>query len=551
MDAMDEEPRVRSVRWQRRRDTAWQVAAVIAERLRPESIESRLLWAFLPPTLLAVAGVALWSRFAATRDLAGWTVVAAAVGVMLLATLIVSRIATVLGRTLSAYQDRIYRQALSGLDRAQEQLYSDPVTGLPNRMLFHDRLGFALAQAARHPKQLALMRLELDRFRRVTESLGAGYGDRLMAEVAGRLAWGLRQSDTVTRQGDDGFIILCPEITQADDAARIAHKTMQALEGPFQLDQHEIHLSGRIGVAVYPYDGRDSATLLKAADAALHRANARGRAGYELFSPGMNARSQERRELEQGLRFALQRQQLVLHFQPKLDLKRGAIVGVEALVRWLHPEHGLLPPARFVPLAEEIGLIVPIGDWVLRTACGQMAAWRAAGLPPLRLAVNLSARQLQKHDLAERLEPILAATGLDPGNLELELTEAAFMRDDAMALGALTRLRGMGVRVTVDDFGAECSSLGRLKRLPVTSIKIDRRFVQRAPSDRDDAAISEAIIVMGHGLGLDVTAAGVETEAQRAFLRARGCDRLQGFLISRPLPGAAMADFVRGWRVEA
>ncbi|MFQ5879807.1 MAG: putative bifunctional diguanylate cyclase/phosphodiesterase, partial [Dehalococcoidia bacterium] len=418
--------------------------------------------------------------------------------------------------------------------------YHDALTGLPNRALFQDRFTVAVAQARRNKEGLAVMSLDLDRFKLVNDTLGHGVGDRLLQNVAQRLGGLVREGDTIARLGGDEFLLLLPGIVRAEDAAKMGGKILEAISVPFHLDGTELHTTTSIGISLFPDDGKDLEALLMNADAAMYRAKEQGRNRYQLYTPAVGVEVYERLALENALRQALVRQELVVHYQPVANVNTGEIIATEALVRWQHPERGLLFPAEFIPLAEETGLIVPLGEWVLHIACAQNKAWQDAGLSPLRVAVNLSARQFQQPDLVEMVARVLKETHLDPHLLELEITEGTAMQNLASTIAVLHDLREMGVRIAIDDFGAGYSSLSYLKNLPVDALKIDRSFVCDLTTDPSDAAIAAAVIAMAHTLDLKVVAEGVENEDQLAFLRRRQCDRFQGYLLAKPMPAKAL-----------
>ncbi len=413
----------------------------------------------------------------------------------------------------------------------------DSLTDLPNRILFNDRLNQAMVLADRHLKKLAVLYLDLDRFKHTNDTLGHAIGDRLLQSVAQRLRDCVRSSDTVSRQGGDEFVILLSEVTQAQDAELIAKKLLIALRAPHSIDQHDLHLTISIGIAVYPDDGMDADTLLASADFAMYHAKDSGRDNCQFFRAEMNERAVKRQSTESGLRQALKQQQFVLHYQPKMSLQTGEIVGVEALIRWHHPQLGLMLPAQFIPVAEETGLIVPIGRWVLREACRQARAWEDAGLPLVRIAVNISAVELRAVDFVTGVRAILQETGLKPELLELELTETFLMQDEKSTATTLQALKDMGVQLALDDFGTGYSSLSYAKRFPIASLKIDRSFVRNlaGTNDTDDASIVSAVINMGRSLHMRVVAEGVETPAQLAYLQEQGCPEGQGYYFSRPV----------------
>ena len=432
--------------------------------------------------------------------------------------------------------------------RKQESLYRlahyDALTGLPNRLLFFDRLQQALSQAARHGTLLGVMLLDLDRFKAINDSFGHTAGDALLQAVGRRIGECIRDGDTVARLGGDEFTLLLQDIRQTQHAALVAQKIIEALQQPFLLNGYEVTVNTSIGIALYPLC-RDAETLLKHADTAMYKAKEEGGNGYRFYTDAMSSADTRRLSLEAQLRKAIERDELVLHYQPQVDLVSGRLLGAEALLRWQHPEHGLIPPGEFIPLAEETGLIVPIGEWVLRAACAQNRAWQNAGLAPLRVAVNVSGRQFRHLDLLETIYKTLEDTGLDSRYLEIELTEGVLMQDTVVALQTLHALSAMGVLISIDDFGTGYSSLSYLKRFPIDMLKIDRSFVQDIATDPDDTAIVQAIIAMSHGLGIKTIAEGVETREQLDFLRRHQCDAVQGYCLSRPLPAEAFTQFLR------
>ena len=410
----------------------------------------------------------------------------------------------------------------------------DSLTDLPNRALLSDRLTQALSLAHRHQKRLALLFLDLDRFKSINDSLGHAIGDRLLQSVAERLLSCVRSSDTVSRQGGDEFVILLSEVTQPADAAVTAEKILLALSMPHRIDRQDLHLAASIGVVTYPEDGMEADTLLKHADLAMYRAKDGGRNTYRFFEPDMNGYTADRQSLESGLHRAIERHEFVLHYQPIVNLDSRELIGVEALIRWRHPQRGLVRPAQFVPIAEESGFIAPIGRWVLHEACRQSRAWRAAGLPPVRIAINISTVELRGKGFVESVGGILEEHGLVPEDLELELTETFLMRDSNSTAAVLQSLSDLGVRIALDDFGTGYSSLSHLKRFPIDTLKIDQSFVRNLAADADDASIVSAVIGMGKGLQIRVVAEGVETREQLAFLRRQGCPEGQGYYFSRP-----------------
>jgi diguanylate cyclase (GGDEF)-like protein/PAS domain S-box-containing protein len=455
-----------------------------------------------------------------------------------------------------ASEEMVLLQVASGLaavaieqrglnDRLAHQAHHDALTGLPNRVLLEDRLGVAISHAHRQGRPLAVLFLDLDQFKVINDSLGHSLGDRLLQAVAERLQAAVREGDTVARQGGDEFILLLPWIANAVDAAKVARKILEAIRQPFHLDGHDLYMTTSIGISVYPEDGETVAALIKNSDSALYRAKERGRDGVQLYTPAMNAQAAERLNLEGSLRRALPLGQFELYYQPVVDAARLQAVGVEALLRWRHPERGVLTPSDFINLAEVTGLIGQIGPWALRTACGQAKRWHDQGYRSLMLSVNVSARQFLEGDLVSQVASALDETGLDPALLELEITESLAMHRAEATSGTLGRLKGLGVRVAIDDFGTGYSSLAYLKRFPIDTLKIDRSFVQDIHTDPVAAAISRAVIVMAHTLKLRVVAEGVESEEQRDFLAANGCDYMQGYLFGRPVPATTCESLLR------
>jgi diguanylate cyclase (GGDEF)-like protein/PAS domain S-box-containing protein len=418
----------------------------------------------------------------------------------------------------------------------------DGLTDLPNRALLQDRLIQAIALADRRKRKLALIFLDMDRFKSTNDSLGHSVGDRLLKSVAQRLLACVRSSDTVSRQGGDEFVILLPDIAHAEDASICADKMLTAIATPHAIDKHDLHVTGSIGIATYPDDGGDAETLMRNADFAMYHAKEIGRNNVQFFRAEMNTRAVERHSVEDGLRNALERQEFELNYQSKIDLKTGALIGVEALVRWRHPERGLVLPGQFIHVAEECGLIVEIGRWVLREACRQARAWQDAGLPEIRIAVNVSAVELRAKDFIASVRAILADTGMDPQWLEFELTETFLIEGASTTAAVLQDLKDMGLRIALDDFGTGYSSLSFLRRYPIDTVKIDRSFIRNVTTDADDASIVCAVIAMGESLHLSVVAEGIETREQLSFLRQRGCPAGQGFHFGRPVVAAEFAE---------
>jgi diguanylate cyclase (GGDEF)-like protein len=406
-----------------------------------------------------------------------------------------------------------------------------------------------LTRAERDGKEMAILFIDLDRFKTINDSLGHDIGDRLLQAVAQRMSGCLREADTISRLGGDEFVVLLPE-TGAQGAAHVAQNILERAVGPYDIAGNQLNITSSIGISLYPHDGLDAETLIKNADTAMYHAKDNGAATYQFFTHEMNLAVFERLTVENGLRHALDTEQFVLYYQPQVDIKTGRTIGAEALIRWRHPQLGILPAARFIEVAEETGLIVGIGEWVLHEACRQNREWQLEGLPAIPVAVNLSARQLRKH-IAQTVLRVLDATGLDARWLDLELTEHVMMQDAEAMLTTLRSLRTMGAKLSIDDFGTGYSSLAYLKRLPIDRVKIDRSFIRDITEDPDDRAIASAIIGMGHTLRLNVVAEGVETQPQLAFLRAQGCDEAQGYLFGRPMPAAEFAEFMQQTRVAA
>jgi len=433
-------------------------------------------------------------------------------------------------------------------DQIRFLAYYDGLTRLPNRALFVERLNQALATAQRQGRTLAMLFLDLDRFKRINDTLGHTLGDRLLQAVSERLKKCLRSTDTiargdpltstdsVARLGGDEFIVTITDIARGEDAAKIARRVLDCLNDPFELEQHEVVVTGSIGISLFPHDGDDVETLLKNADSAMYHAKDAGRGTYQFYSKSMNAAAFQRLALENALRKALERGEFLLHFQPQVDVSTGTIIGAEALIRWKHPDLGMVSPADFIPLAEETGLILPIGEWVLRTAGAQGKAWQDAGFGPLIVAVNLSGRQFRQQELVQTVEEALKATGFDPRCLELAITESILVQSVDDTITTLKRMRAMGLRVSIDDFGTGYSSLTYLKRFPIDTLKIDQSFTRDIATNRGDAAITAAIIAMSEGLKMAVIAEGVETVEQRDCLLQRGCRLMQGYLFGRPVP---------------
>ena len=433
----------------------------------------------------------------------------------------------------------VFHDVSAAQTMALQMTYSaqhDFLTGLPNRMLLNDRVSQAIALATRHMKKVSVLVLDLDGFKYINDSLGHPIGDKLLQSIAKCLVDCVRDSDTVSRQGGDEFIVLLSEVEESEDPAILARRVLQAVAESHSIDQHDLHVTASIGLSVYPDDGLDAETLIKHADTAMYQAKENGRQGYRFFTPAMNARAVERQSVEESLRTALQCQEFALHYQPKINLKTGAITGAEALIRWKHPTRGWVPPSEFIPVAEDCGLILPIGNWVLREACKQARAWIDEGLPLGTMAVNISAIQFRDGRFLDGVFAILKETGLDPRSLELELTEGVLMTRAEAAASVLKILKATGVQVAVDDFGTGYSSLSYLRKFPIDTLKIDQSFIHQITTIPDETVIVSAIIGIGRALNLRVVAEGVETPLELAFLQAHQCDEGQGYYFSRPIP---------------
>ncbi len=448
-----------------------------------------------------------------------------------------------LRQTVDALQTRAAEHQAAE-ERAQHLAHYDPLTGLPNRVLLHDRCHTALQWAMRHNHQVALLYLDLDHFKNINDSLGHRVGDEVLVELARRLRGAVREQDTVSRLGGDEFVLLLPE-TDAPGAASVAQKILQAALVPLHLEDHELTVTPSIGIALYPQDGSDLDSLSRCADAAMYQAKSEGRNGVRFFTASLQAQSERMLVVSNALRRCLERQQLSLSYQPQIDLETARVVGLEALVRWNHPELGAVSPAEFIGIAESNGLILPIGEWVLHEATQQLARWHRLGWTQLRVAVNLSAVQFRHANLLHLVSECLQEAGLAPRSLELELTEGVALHNPQQATAIMDELDRRGVRLSMDDFGTGYSSLNYLKRFRVYKLKIDQSFVRDLGQDAEDRAIVQTIIRMAQSLGLRTMAEGVETVEQREFLRAMGCDEIQGYLVSRPLPAAEMEVFLR------
>ncbi|MDD5248421.1 MAG: EAL domain-containing protein [Rhodocyclaceae bacterium] len=440
---------------------------------------------------------------------------------------------------------------------AAEQIFHlahhDSLTGLVNRVALEAQMQSSFASARRDKSQVAVMLIDMDNFKQVNDTLGHHVGDQLLIEIGKRLKQCVRASDIVARLGGDEFVIIVQDIDNIMSVSGIASKVLRSLADSYRIDVHALYSTPSIGISLFPIDGDDAETLIKNADAAMYHAKAGGRNTFKFFAAAMNAAAHERLKLENALRDALGQSNLShapqfrLYFQPQVDIVTGRITGLEALARWIHPEFGFIPPATFIPIAEETGLIQPLGDWIFWEACRQLREFKDGGLAAMRIAINLSTQQLRHEHLPVVVRGALACYELAPSELELEITESTAMQNPAATIAILQQLDDMGIVLAIDDFGTGYSSLAYLKNLPIHRLKLDRSFVTDIDTDRDDAAICSATIVLGHNLGLDVVAEGVETEAQRDYLRKLGCDLLQGFLYSKPLPAQEIVAFVQDW----
>jgi diguanylate cyclase (GGDEF)-like protein len=430
-------------------------------------------------------------------------------------------------------------------ERIHYLAHHDALTGLPNRFSLELRLEQAFLEAHRHGRKLAVLFIDLDRFKVINDTLGHQVGDQLLIEVAKRLTAVVRESDSVARLGGDEFVIALPDMGSPIDAANVAAKIIDSLAEPILVSGHQLHTSPSIGISVYPSDGVDADTIMRNADTAMYHAKALGRNNFQFYAEEMNRNASERLDIETRLRHALARNEFELHYQPQLAIQGRQVLGVEALLRWNPADGRSVPPARFIPIAEETGMIIAIGEWVLRTACRQVKTWIDAGIPPLRVAVNVSARQLRKQDFPDLVASALADSGLPAQLLEIEITESAVMEEPEEARLILEKLKTMGVTLAIDDFGTGYSSLAYLKLFPIDNLKIDRSFVTDIGRHTDDAAIAISTIALAHSLGINVIAEGVETATQHDLLRSHHCNEVQGFLFSRPLPAADALDFLK------
>lgn len=528
----------------RMKTTGWMVLAGVPTQEAFASITA-LRWqvylaAFLLSVLVALALYQIVRRQWAPIDAAGARIRRMTQGREPFAPLPIER-KDEIGALLDDFNELILWRKKA--ERQMEYLaHHDTLTGLPNRVLVQDRFAHAKSRADREGTKLALLFLDLDGFKTINDSLGHGVGDALLRQIAERLGGCVRDSDTISRLGGDEFLVLLSDITSADDTGPVLLKLLERLHEPVRVEARELSTSVSVGVSIYPDDGHDFDTLLKKSDMAMYRAKDAGRNTYRYFDEQMNVEAVEQLALRSDLRHALERSEFVLHYQPQIELATGRVIGAEALVRWNHPERGMVMPMRFIPAAEESGLIIPLGAWVMHEACRQAAAWRRAGLPPLVMAVNLSAVQFRRGDVEQTVIAVLEAAGLPPEWLELELTESILIHESEGVLATVRRLKQQGVRFSIDDFGTGYSSLSYLKRFEIDKLKIDRSFVRDLAVDADDAAIVRAIIQMARSLGLATIAEGVETDEMLSRLRAFGCDEAQGYYFARPMP---VQDFER------
>ncbi|BBH20122.1 hypothetical protein Back11_14670 [Paenibacillus baekrokdamisoli] len=428
-------------------------------------------------------------------------------------------------------------------EKINQMVYLDPLTGLPNRHLLNDRLTQALDQANENKQIIGIMFIDLDRFKYINDTLGHAMGDRLLIEVAKRIQAIVGKGDTVSRQGGDEFIVLLPNTT-SDEITKKAHKIVDLFSKSVVISEHEMFVTPSIGISLYPSDGSDSENLIKNADTAMYRVKEQGKNSFQFYTPDMNEMVSKKMKLEIGLRKGLERGEFHVFYQPQVDIISGNVIGLEALIRWQHPEWGVISPAEFIPLAEETGLIIPIGEWVLYEACRQSKTWQNEGYPPLRMAVNISSRQFQQSNLLEVISKTLKETGLDPQYLELELTES-IIQDSKYAISTMQQLKTMGIHLSIDDFGTGYSSLSYLKLFPIDTLKIDRSFTSNIFVDSKDAALVHTIINMAHNLDLKVIAEGVESQEQLHFLEQRQCNQAQGYLFSRPISTDEMSVFLK------
>jgi diguanylate cyclase (GGDEF)-like protein len=448
---------------------------------------------------------------------------------------------------LNALNETLEQKVKDRTEKLKYLAYHDPITNLPNRIVYEDRLMQALNAAQRNGQILIVVFLDLDRFKNIKDTLGHSVGDCLLRDVGERLTSSVFESDTVAYVGGNEFALILTQIETVEEAAKIVHCIHGSFQQSFDINGHELYVTSSMGISIYPCDGEDVSSLIRNATAALIRAKDQGGNGYQFYTPGMNEKALKRLQMESILRKALEREEFVLYYQPQLDVNTGRLVGAEALIRWQHPTLGLISPSEFIPLAEDNGLIVPIGEWVLRKACLQKKIWQDMGFTPPTISINLCSRQFQQSNLVEVITQILIETAVDASSLELEITESAIMKDPQQTIALLKELKKMGLCISVDDFGTGYSSLSYLKQFPIDALKVDQSFVRDITKDQNDAAIVMAIITLAHSLNLKVTAEGVETEEQQTFLRLLRCDKVQGYLISKPL---SAEEFARNWGVK-
>jgi len=481
------------------------------------------------------------TRLVEANQRSEWKVLAAVLGAVALLYAVVQLMLARYRRLLEEKE----RERAAQEERIRHQAYHDPLTGLPNRASFTEHLEEAMRRAKRAGWPLALLFLDLDLFKRVNDCLGHDAGDRLLRVAAERIRRAVREADMLFRMGGDEFTVLLEDVRGPEEAAMVATRVLETIAEPLQLQHHEIAVTSSVGIALYPRDDVVGERLVKAADTAMYRAKELGRNRYAFFAREMNERVETQMMVEAALRRALKNEEFVLYFQPRVSAATGRATGAEALLRWKHPEWGLVEPARFVPLLEETGLIVPVGAWVLAEACRAARAWQSAGLPPLRVSVNLSSRQFRSEALCDAVSEALRSSGLAPQLLELELTESLLIDNVEHAMGVMGQLKAIGTVISIDDFGTGYSSLGYLKRFPIDSLKIDRSFVRDIATSPKDAAIVKAISALARSLGIGLIAEGVEEPWQVEFLRGRHCTELQGFFFSRPLPEEALVEALR------
>lgn len=445
--------------------------------------------------------------------------------------------------TVSAIKD------ITELKRNEKKIYNmeyfDSITGLPNKMLFLDRLNVGLANARRNCTKLAVIVLDLDNFKTINDTLSHAFGDRILMQIAEKIKGLLREADTVARFGGDEFIILQPGLKDITDITRVADRILENFRSPWILEGREYYITASMGIAIYPNDGQDESTLVKNADIAMYRAKDKGKNNYELFMESMNRRIIDKLNLENALRHAIEKEDFVLYYQPQIDIATGEIISVEALIRWNREGVGLVQPLEFIPVAEESSLIIPLGEWVLKTACMQNVKWISSGYKPLMMAVNLSAKQFQQRDLVEMIDRILHETGMEPTLLELEITESTAMQDIDFTVEVLKKLREKGIRISLDDFGTGYSSLKYLKILPLDTLKIDKSFIHDIALNSNEEGIAKSVIGIAHRMNLMVVAEGVETNDQLEFLKAHMCDKVQGYLLSKPLPSDQIGEILK------